>query len=82
LWLIQGKDFAFPISMVWQMSGGPACATFAKHNTAATRTMANRGERICWSFMDFLISFRIVSTFRRQDAVSRTAVNNITLNQE
>src|SRR5712664_1339281 len=38
--------------------------------------MANRGERICWSFMDFLVSFGIVSTYRRQDGNMETAVNN------
>src|SRR6266404_1332683 len=65
--------------MAWQMSGGPAWATAAKHNTAAISAMANRGERICWGVMDFLISFRIVSTFRRLDVHKRRAVNSRTV---
>src|SRR6267378_3156218 len=61
--------------MVWQMSGGPAWATAAEHRTVAISAMANRGERICWDVMDFLVSFRIVSTYMRQDVQKRGAVN-------
>src|SRR6266478_549785 len=63
--------------MAWQMSGGPARATAAKHSSAAISAMANRGERISWDVMDFLVSFRIVSTLRRQDALKGRAVNNV-----
>src|SRR6266478_10121458 len=63
--------------MAWQMSGGPARATAAKHSSAAISAMANRGERISWDVMDFLVSFRIVSTLRKQDALKGRAVNNV-----
>src|ERR1700730_8827285 len=61
--------------MGWQMSGGPACATAARHSTAAISARENLGERICLHVMDFLISFRIVSAFGRLDASNDKAVN-------
>src|SRR6266571_1248590 len=39
--------------MVWQMRGGPAWATLAKHSTAAASAIANRGERICRGVIGF-----------------------------
>src|SRR6266581_4764355 len=39
--------------MVWQMRGGPACATLAKHSTAVASAIANLGERICRGVIGF-----------------------------
>src|SRR5882724_8706064 len=76
LWLIQGKDFASPISMVWQMSGGPAWDKDAKLSTATIKTMANRSERISWHIMDFRVSFQKFWNLRRQDGNEEMTVNN------
>jgi hypothetical protein len=74
--LAQGKDFAWPISMVWQMSGGPACAEAARRKSVAKMPRENLSERKLKSFMIVVISFRVTSRFDGQDAKEETGVNN------
>src|SRR5437016_5603108 len=57
------------------MSGGPAWATVASNRDVATIAMAKRSEGIIERVIDFQVSSRIVSNFRRQDARCGKDVN-------